>query len=75
MAYSFGLLKHPVTNDVALVVQAQPQPWTGPDVLNLLRTIKKGFPDEFRQVHYEMVLPANGASSLVIPEDIAENTE
>ncbi len=73
MSYTFGVATHPVTKENALVVQAQPQPWLGPDVLNLLRTIKKHFPKEFRAVQYEMILPDK--PKLEIPEDIGGKTE
>ncbi len=70
MSYAIGVAKHPTTGEKALVVQAHPEPWTAPAVLNLLRTIKKNFPQEFRDVHYEMVIAADAKSSLVIPDDI-----
>lgn len=72
MSYVFGLAHHPQTKQPLLMVQGMPQPWASPDVLTLLRMIKKGFPDEFRTVHYEMVMPVNGSAGLIIPDAIEE---
>jgi hypothetical protein len=72
MAYMFTLAQHPQTNESVLVVGSTPQPWNAPDVLSLLRTIKRGFPGLFQQVQCELVLPEN-ISELQLPDSIGDS--
>jgi hypothetical protein len=50
-----------------LIAQSQPEEFSKEGIENLLRSIKQGFPEIFRKVHYELIIPANGSAS--IPEE------
>lgn len=63
--------KHPQTGKPILMVGLMPEIWDGENVLKLLRVIKTNFPEYYRRVHYEMIVPANG-SKLELPDEIKE---
>lgn len=75
MAFSFGVGPHPQTGKAMLVIQAAPEEMPRENMLNVLRMIKKFFPEEFKLVGRELILPVNGHPGLEIPDDISKKPD
>jgi hypothetical protein len=72
MSYMIGLGQHKQTKEMLLMVSAQPEPWGAPQVLNLLRVLKQGFPGLYAQVGHELIFPPNAKQGSEIPDEIKQ---
>ncbi len=75
MDIKFGLGQHPQTGKAVLLVGGDPEVWSYPAVLKLLRVLKQGFPDAFKEVERELILPSGAKSKLEIPEEIGGGSD
>lgn len=75
MAFNVGVGPHPQTGKPMLVISAQPEEMQREALINTLRIIKKFFRAEFELVQFEIIVPANGHTGLVIPDDISKKED
>lgn len=72
MAFALAVAQDKKTGQKILLFGAEPEPWSRPQICNMLRMLKREFPDLYQQVNLELVVPVNGRAGLEIPDDAFE---
>ena len=57
MPFNFGIATNPNTRERVLVLATQPEPFDAKQVLQLLRMLKKHFPEYYNTVQMELIVP------------------